>query len=577
MSRQEAAGRNEGMKNTIGKIVRIAATGILFLLLFTGNAFAVRERTLTASCPSVNGEKVTARWKRGEMTLFLPGCWDLTKISLELEGSETILLGDDRTEVPAGQESDLSGLNGQKIQVLDGGGENRGMLTIMQGSDIPALLLRVDGEKLKKVNNSKENVITEGHAAYIEADGTVTYDGTLEQLKGRGNNSFRYNKKPYQIKLGEKVSLSGMGKGKTWVLLANWVDVSLLRNQIALDMSREIGLKNAVDCVQADVWINGNYQGLYLITEKIQIGGDRIDIANLEKATEKVNSEPFNAGPIITEKSSAYPLIRSYPDVKDPEDITGGYILTIEKKARMKDYVLAGFRTKEELSIRIKEPTYPSRGQAEYLFARITEMHKALLAKDGIEPETGKSYEEYLDMTSFAQRFLIEEWTKNYDFIGGSQFLYKDSDLNDPLIYAGPSWDYDLCFGNMNDRGYPPTGKYLTAYRRNGNLYWLLYNHEAFRQKVGEIWEKTFRFAAAVLLGENEAETAGGIRSLDEYAERIDASVKMNYTRWSVSRDATGPGSGESFERAVAYLKKWIAERTAWMDAEYMPSAEKAE
>ena len=565
------------MENMLKKIIRIAVTGILFLLLFTGNAFAVRERTLTASCPSVSGEKVTARWKQGAMTLFLPGCWDLTKISLELEGSEKILLGNDRLEVPAGKETDLSGLTGRKIQVLDGGGESRGILTIMQGSDIPALMLQVDGEALKKVNRSKANVITEGRAVYIEANGSVAYDGALEQLKGRGSNSFRYSKKPYQIKLGEKVSLSGMAKGKTWVLLANWVDVSLLRNQIVLDMSREIGLKNAVNCVQADVWINGNYQGLYLITEKIQIGGERIDIANLEKATKKVNDDPFNAGPIITEKSSAYPLIRSYPGVKDPEDITGGYILTIEKKHRMKDYVLAGFRTKEELSIRIKEPTYPSRAQAEYLFALITEMHKALLAKDGTEAGTGKSYEEYLDVNSFAQRFLIEEWTKNYDFIGGSQFLYKDSDLNDPLIYAGPSWDYDLCFGNMNDRGYPPTGKYLTAYRRNGNLYWLLYNHEGFRNKVCEIWEKTFRPAAAVLLGEKEAGTDGIIRSLDEYTERIGASVQMNYNRWSISRDATGSGSGGSFERAVAYLKKWIAERTMWMDQEYTSSAETAE
>lgn len=179
-------------------------------------------------------------------------------------------------------------------------------------------------------------------------------------MKGRGNNSFRYSKKPYQIKLGEKVSLSGMSKGKTWVLLANWVDVSLLRNQIVLDMSREIGLKHAAGCVQADVWINGIYNGLYLITEKIQIGGSRIDIINLEKATEKVNGEPFSPGQIITEKSASFPLLRSYPAVKDPEDITGGYILTIEKKHRMKDYVLAGFRTKEELSIRIKNPHIPA-------------------------------------------------------------------------------------------------------------------------------------------------------------------------------------------------------------------------
>ena len=565
------------MESMLKKMIRIAVTGILFLLLFTGNAFALRERTLTASCPSVSGEQVTARWKRGEMTLFLPGCWDLTKMTLELEGSQTILLGEDNTEVPAGKETDLSGLTGQKLRVLDGSGESRGILTILQGSDIPALMLHVDGEELKKVNNSKENVITEGRAVYIEADGTVSYDGALEQMKGRGNNSFRYSKKPYQIKLGEKVSLSGMGKGKTWVLLANWVDVSLLRNQIVLDMSREIGLRNAVNCVQADVWINGNYHGLYLITEKIQIGKGRIDIANLEKATEKVNSEPFNAGQIITEKSAAYPLLRSYPEVKDPEDITGGYILTIEKKHRMKDYVLAGFRTKEELSIRIKEPTYPSRAQTEYVFARLSEMQNAILAEDGIEPGTGKSYEEYLDVTSFAQRFLVEEWTKNYDFIGGSQFLYKDSDLNDPLIYAGPSWDYDLCFGNMKDRGYPSAGKYLTAYRKKNNVYWLLYKHEGFRNKVGEIWEKAFRPAVAVLLGEKEAEEGGIVRSLDEYMGRIEASVQMNYTRWSISRDATGPGAGESFGNAAAYLRKWITERTAWMDTEYLPSAQTAE
>lgn len=557
------------MKHTTGKVIRVAITGILLLLLWTGTASALTERTLTASCPSVSSETVTARWKKGEMTLFLPGCWDLTKMTLKLDGSDTILLGDEQTTVPAGQETDLSGLTGRKLRVFDGGGESRGILTILQGSDIPALLLRVDGEKLKQVNHSKDNEISEGHAVYMEADGTASYDGPLEQMKGRGNNSFRYSKKPYQIKLGEKVSLSGMGKGKTWVLLANWVDVSLLRNQIVLDMSREIGLRNAVDCVQADVWINGIYNGLYLITEKIQIGGSRIDIANLEKATEKVNGEPFVPGQIITEKSAAFPLLRSYPAVKDPEDITGGYILTIEKKHRMKDYVLAGFRTKEELSVRIKEPTYPSRAQTEYVFGRMTEAQNALMAKDGIEPVTGKSYDEYLDITSFAQRFLTEEWTKNYDFIGGSQFLYKDSDLSDPMIYAGPAWDYDLCFGNMGDRGYSPNGKYLTAYRKKNNIYWLLYTHEAFRSKAEEIWTKTFRPAVAVLLGEKEAEPDGILRSLDEYRERISDSVQMNYTRWGISRDATGAGSGGDFATAFAYLKKWMTERTAWMDGEY--------
>ena len=431
--------------------IRIAVTGILFLLLFSGKASAAGEYTLTASCPSVCGEQVVSRAGKDGMILSLPGFWNLSEITLEMEGTEVLLLGQENIEVRTGQAADLTELAGKKIRVRSGK-QDYGSLTILQGSNAVVantVCVEVDGEELKKVNRSKDNVITGGRAVYTEADGRVTYDGGLEQLKGRGNNTFSYAKKPYQIKLREKAPLSGMGKGKTWVLLANWTDVSLLRNQIVLDMSLEIGLRNAVHCVQADVWINGSYNGLYLLTEKIQIGGGRIGITNLEKAAEAANPAPFEPGKLITEKSAAYPLLRSYPDVKDPEDITGGYILTMEKKARMKNYVLAGFRTEHELSIRIKVPTYPSRAQAEYLYARVSEMQRALMAKDGTDPETGNPFEDYLDMTSFAQKFLIEEWCKNYDFSGGSQFLYKDSDLVDPLFYAGPSWDYDLSFGNM--------------------------------------------------------------------------------------------------------------------------------
>jgi len=556
------------MNRSASKWIRIAVTGILFLLLLTGCAGAA-GKTLTASCPSVCGEKVVAREGKAGLVLSLPGFWDLSRISLEMDGVKTLIIGPDKKEIVSGEETDLTGMTGWRIVLRNEKRYELGYLTILQGSQIPALFLEVDGEELKKVNRSKDNQITEGRAACYDKDGSAVYDGSLIQLKGRGNNTFRYSKKPYQLKLAEKAPLCGMGRGKTWILLANWTDVSLLRNQIVLDMSREIGLRNAVNCSQADVWINGAYNGLYLLAEKVQVGKERIGITNLEKATEAVNGGSITQGRMGTEKSAAYPLLRSYPDIEDPEDITGGYIMTIEKKARLRDNKLAGFRTKNDLSIRIKEPTYPSRKQAEYLFERITQMQNALKAKDGIEPETGKPFEEYLDVDSFARKFLIEEWCKNYDFIGGSQFLYKDSDLVDPLIYAGPSWDYDLSFGNMADRGFSSTGKYVTAYRKSSNLYWLLYEQETFRKAVGKVWQDVFRPAAAVLLGEKEPN--GVLRSLKEYREQIADSAAMNYKRWTVSRDASGPNSGENFDHAVKYLEKWITERTAWMDGEYMP------
>ena len=557
--------------NGTGKTwIRITVTGILFLLLLWGCASA-DNMTVTASCPSVCAEKVTARQSKNSWNLSLPGSWDLTRIVLEIGDMQTALLGPEKTEIILGQEADLSGLAGQRVSIRHARNYEIGSLTILKGSEIPALFIEVDKNQLSKANINKEVQVTEGRAVWIEADGTVTYDGALSQLRARGNNSFLYSKKPYQLKLQDKAPLGGMKKARTWVLLANWVDVSLLRNQIVLDLCRQVGLRNAVSCVQTDVWINGVYHGLYLTTEKIQIGGSRIDITDLEKATKKVNSTPFDAGQLATLKTAGSQFLRCYPALADPEDITGGYIFTVEKRSRLNKKSSAGFRTQDELSIRIKEPTCPSQAQAEYLCDRVTKMHKTLISSEGIDHMTGKTYEDYLDVTSFAQRFLIEDWTKNYDYTGGSQFMYKDSDLVDPLIYAGPAWDYDLCFGNMKNQGYNPGGRYVTANRKNPNLWWTLYKHDSFRRKVCEMWRKDFRPAIAVLLGEAEAGPDSIIRSLDEYRDRISASVEMNTKRWGISKDASGEGSGGNFENAVRYLKKWIAGRTAWMDENYVP------
>ena len=318
-------------------LIRIAVTGILFLLLIFGCASA-DKLVVKASCPSVCGEKVTARATKNDLILELPGAWDPTKIVLEIGNLQKVYLGPDKTEIILGQEADLSGLiTGQKIAVRNEKNYNMTSIRIEQGSKIPSLFLEVDATTLSRARLSKNVQVTEGRVFCLEADGTVSYDGELEQLRGRGNNSFMYAKKPLQMKLREKAALGGMSKGKTWILLANWVDVSQLRNQIVLDLCRETGMKYAVKCVETDVWVNGTYYGLYLLTEKIQIGKGRVDITNLEKATEKVNPVPFDPGEMIIKKSAEYRVMRYYPAVQDPEDITGGYILTQEKRFRMRE------------------------------------------------------------------------------------------------------------------------------------------------------------------------------------------------------------------------------------------------
>ena len=549
------------------KVVRlIAAAVIAAVLAFCAASGEENGKVIRIGCPSRCTETVTSRGGN----LFIPGNWDITRITLEMAGCESIRLEKNGPDISPGEETDLTAYVGTRVTIYRSNQKKITELHFRRGSEIPSLFLTVDSDMFRKVKRSKKNIITSGRAVYEEADGTVSFDGGITQLKGRGNNTFAYPKKPYQIKLEKKASLSGMAKAKTWVLLANWNDVSLLRNQIMMDICREAGLRYALSCVQTDVWINGEYNGLYLLTEKPQIKKERMDLRDLEDETKAVNSAPVDGSLRMSKNATKeLPLIRWYQVENNPEDITGGYLFTIEKYARLRDYTVPGFRTRKDLSVQIKEPTCPSREQTEYLGGLVNEMHQAVIAEDGINRETGKYYTEYIDIDSFALKYLAEEWCKNYDFIGGSQYLYKDSDERDPLIYAGPAWDYDLSFGNMVDRGHSAKGDYMTSLsRRTSNLYWLLSRHPDFMERVREAWAGRFYPAAAVLLGEREAGKDCVIRPLEEYIERIRDSAGMNYYRWGAS-NTTDPDAGKNFENACIYLREWITKRTAYMKDNY--------
>ena len=549
-----------------GKIARWTTIAVIAAMLFFCAASGEeKERVLRIGCPSRCAETVVSHGRN----LFIPGSWDISRITLEIEGFEALRLSFDGPDIRPGEETDLTAYAGQKISLFNSKGRILG-LSVYQGSDIPSLFLTVDSKMLAKVRKSKNNEITGGRAVYMEADGSVTYDGAITQLKGRGNNTFAYPKKPFQVKLDKKAALSGMAKAKTWVLLANWNDISLLRNQIVMDMCREAGLRYALSCTPADLWINGDYNGLYLLSEKPQIKKERMDLRDLEEETEALNDAPMDDTLQIRKGSETnLPLYRWYRIDHDPEDITGGYLFTIEKYARFRDYKVPGFRTRKDLSIHIKEPTYPSQAQTEYLGGLVNEMHQAVIAEDGINPETGKYYTDYIDLDSFALKYLAEEWSKNYDYIGGSQYMYKDADSRDPLIYAGPAWDYDLSFGNMTDRGHSSGGHYMTSVsRKPSNLNWLLSRHPDFMERVRKIWTERFYPAAAVLLGEKPAGKDSVVRPLDEYIARIRPSAGMNYSRWGYGK-TTDPDAGRNFENACNYLKKWITRRTAFMAGEY--------
>ena len=553
-------------RRSIIQLVPVLLLAILCMFMFSSVAAAEIKMSISAKEATETSEYVTGRKGKGGYVLCIPGTWDITRIQLSAKGHEKFQLDKNGPILDADTPVDLTEYVGRKVQVFSAKHHALGTLVIYQGSKIPAVFFTVDSKQLKKVNQSKKENIIEGRVVFQEADGSISYDGDLTLLKGRGNNTFSYAKKPYEFKLAKKADLCGMGKAKTWILLANYLDVSMLRNQIVLDLSREVGLPYSVKCRQTDVWLNGVYNGMYLMTEKIQINKNRINITDLEEKTEAVNDQPLDTYPKYNPDDGFLPIMRGYKIPNNPEDITGGYIVTIEKPHRLKDSTKPGIRTKKQLSIRIKEPTYPSEAQVAYLGKLFNDMHNAVLAADGVNQDTGKHYTEYLDTVSFARKYLVEDMSKNYDAAGGSQYLFKDSDLTNPLIYAGPSWDYDLSFGNMDVRGASPVGEYMSILKVGSiNFFGQLAKHEEFKNEVKKNWRDVFRPAVAILMGEVPATESSEICSFEQYYELLKDSAKMNEIRWGKVTKLS-KYAGSDFDSGVRSLKNWIQKRINSMD-----------
>ena len=558
---------------------RLLYTGCFCLLLFllACPAKAEAKTHLEVTCSAAGGGPVIVRSSKAGLIAEIPGSWDASALVFRIEGADSFYIGD--THIMNGEPFDAAEYIGKTVTISTAKKRRIGRLTILQGSKIPGIFLTVDEKELKLVNKSKDNMIAEGHVTVTEADGTVSYDGGLTHFRGRGNATFAYSKKPYELKLEKSTAIGGIDRGRTWLLIANYLDNSLLRNQIVLDLSRQIGLPFALECAPADLWINGNYNGLYLMTEKVQIKKTRLDIFDLEEAAQAVNDQPVNTYPRYDTEDGFLPLMCGYEVPNDPEDITGGYIFTVEKPHRLNSARKPGFRTENSLSIRIKEPTCPSPAMVEYLGGLINRMQKAIMAPDGNDPETGKNYKEFLDVTSFAKKFLIEDLSKNYDAVSGSQFMFKNADRYDPLIYAGPSWDYDMSFGNVASRGGSPNKDYAAIVTVGPcNLYKQLSKQEDFMDAVAKSWREDLRPALAILLGETEAPEGSAIRSFEDYRAAIGPSAEMNFRRWPASRILTHNVTARSrnpvkelrvWEDSADGLLNWIVRRVEYMDGRY--------
>ena len=322
-------------------------------------------------------------------------------------------------------------------------------VVFMESSDIATLFITTDTGDMENLNADKKN-IEHGKVDIIEPNGTLSYSGGLS-LTGRGNSTFKmFDKKPFNIKLDDSAGILGMESNKDWCLLANSWDYSYMNNKLAFDMASMAGFAYVPDAEYADVYFNGEYWGIYLVTEKVEVDDKRIDITDLKRKNQDVNpqvditlAEKFDNGDT-----------RGVILDNQPNDISGGYLLEKDYRLNAERYgedrfvmTTSYFETYDYgTSINIKSPEYATEDELNYIRQLTSEMEYAILASDGYSKE-GKYYLDYIDLDSWVKWYMIAEIAYDLDKDGTNTYFYKDIDEKNTHFYMGPVWDYDCRFG----------------------------------------------------------------------------------------------------------------------------------
>ncbi len=447
----------------------------------------------------------------GEVYLFLPDAADLTSLTFaEVTG------GGARGTV----HKNVDFTDPSKPVTVNIGGLSKTVTAMKSG--IPALYFDIDESygTINAMNTSPDHKVKcYGDVQLIvpeklvdETTGWVNVDsrdyqdknpekapGTME-IKGRGNSTWvpdLTTKKPYQFKFEKKADVLGMGASKTWLIIKN--DEDIIRNKLALDLGHDMDMTYTGFGEFVDVFMNGEYLGNYLLTEKVEVGGSRVNVSDLDDEYE-LNGDSIEG-----------------------LDMTGGYLVEVDNWGGDDLQV-----NKHGTTFSIKEPedlakTVTDDNEYAYIKHYLEDFLDAVFGDGRLSD--GQSFMSAVDMESFAKYFWHQEFLRNGDCGRGSTYFYKDKDAIDPLLYAGPLWDNDRIF---------------EKYRLNDNIEgWLVPNIDIAGSGEPTIYKRLLQhrdFAEYILryykdndLGAIFAETHNKIA---EYTEYLKSSAAMNAVRW---------------------------------------------
>ncbi len=496
---------------------------------------------------------ISAWEKEGEYWLFLPGqAYSGMRVFLD-EEDEAALEG--RGLLKDGEETHLLDEEGE--YTLTSGGIRK-TLHVVKGSDIPAVYIHTDSGSMEYLHADKRN--KEGARILIYENGTKILDKRLKHIKGRGNSTWRHEKKSYNIKFNKKTEMLGMGKEKKWTLLGNDVDPTLIRNACGWTLAKECGLLYTSDYRHVDLYVNGDYFGNYVICDSVEVGEDRVSITDLEKLNEQANDstdlDEFVKGPPEENREKK----KSWVDLPgEPEDISGGYLLEMEVASRYWEE-LSWFKALDGEYVVIKSPEHASEGEVTYISSYFNEGMEALLSETGYN-EKGKHFSEYFDLKSFARMYVLQELSENVDAGVSSCFLTKERG-EDKFVFS-PSWDLDHAFNDGYTRfqanNGDPTIWWANCLRNQETDVPTLFTHaylqQDFRDAVQREWDAWLENGYCDLAN----------RTLLETSEKIRASAVMNAIRWNTFGTVEAGRIREAYDAKIQDTVSFIKSREEYL------------
>lgn len=388
-------------------------------------------------------------------------------------------------------------------------------------SQLPVLSIRT-------TNNapitSKEVYVT---GSYVLSDTTneKLAEGPLE-IRGRGNSTwFLMPKKPYRVRLGASAALLGMPGSRHWVLLANYSDKTLQRNDIAFEFSRMLGMEYSPRSRFVDLELNGNYDGIYQLTENVRIARDRVNIPEL-----KVSDTSATA-------------------------ITGGYLIEVDER-RGEDFCFNSTMTPMVFCLSnpetLNDPGWAK--QRAYITSYIARVDTAILGPNFADPTRG--YAAYIDVESAISYYVLNEYFRNVDGnLRLSTYLYKK---RDGKLTFGPVWDFDLAMGNVN---YDNADKTEGWHIRTAPWFGSMFQDPVFASRVKARWNQLVADGSFDRLGDYIALRTAFLKTVQ----------KRNFERWPILNTWVWPNRvvTGSFDGEVTAMRDWMFARRQWMTDQF--------